>query len=395
MRLVSGGGDERLRGFARQLERVGANLTVQSPSGEVFRCGLEPDRAVVTFRCEAAVVPIAKQDHVALAEAYLRGDIDIEGDLVEAMKATEMVSLEQTRFARLRLAADLWIRNGLRYERQAMEFHYDRPPEFFLPWLGRWRCYSHGIFERDDDLLDDAMARKMQRAIDHLGLRAGMDVLDMGGGWGCFVEYAGLQGIRVHAITVSEVQRRFVEALIGENGLPCSVERVSFRSYRPPTRFDGAVFMGTFEHFPEYERAARLLRGLLKPGARVWADFCAQRKDFTLGRFMKKYLWPGPTRYVNPYRLVEAFVRNGFNVHELRDDTRSYELTTERWGDLLEANRRDLAERFGEQAVRAFLLFLRGSTLFLARNRTQAYHLVAGLGPAPLRGTLAKPQGDV
>lgn len=319
-----------------------------------------------------------------MAEAHLRGEIDIEGDLIEVMKVTGALVLEESWLGRLRLGATLWLRNRTAYDRESIAFHYDRPPEFFLPWLGRWRCYSHGLFTSDDDTLDDAMARKMQAAIDGLGLEPGMDVFDMGGGWGCFVEYAGLRGIHVHAITISEEQHRFVRALIEEKKLPCSIELVNFREYRPRRRFHGAVFMGTFEHNPEYARAAHFVAEHLVPGGRVWADFCAQRSDFTIGRFMKKYIWPGPITYVNPYRLTEAFVRAGFNVHEMRDDTRSYELTTRRWGDLLDAHRKPLAEHFGEESVRAFLLFLRGSTLFLARNQTQAYHVVLGLAPASL-----------
>ena len=35
-------------------------------------------------------------------------------------------------------------------------------------------------------------------------------------------------------------------------------------------------------------------------------------------------------------------------------------------------------------AMRAFLLFLGGSYHFLTQNRTQAYHVVAGLGPRPV-----------
>jgi cyclopropane-fatty-acyl-phospholipid synthase len=338
----------------------------------------------VRFHGAAALAPLAAGDHLGLAEAHLRGEIDVEGDLLEVMRATEVLVLEETWLGRLRLAARLWLRSRKEYDRESIAFHYDRPPEFFLPWLGRWRCYSHGLFAAEDEGLDEAMARKMQVAIDRLGLRPGMHVFDMGGGWGCFVEYAGRQGIHVHAITISEVQHRFVRALIEEQGLPCSVELVNFREYRPSRRFDAAVFMGTFEHNPEYALAARFLRQALVPGGRVWADFCAQRSDFTLGRFMKKYIWPGPITYVNPYRLVEAFVREGFNVHDMRDDTRSYELTTRHWGDRLEAQRKELAEGFGEESVRAFLLFLRGSTLFLAQNRTQAYHVVMGLDPAPL-----------
>jgi cyclopropane-fatty-acyl-phospholipid synthase len=277
----------------------------------------------------------------------------------------------------------------LRYDRDSIAFHYDRPAEFFLPWLGRWRCYSHGLYLDDADSLDRAIARKMQHAIDALGLRAGMHVLDMGGGWGCFVEYAGLQGIAVHAITLSEVQHRFVEGLIREQRLPCTVELVHFRRWHPPAPLDGAVFMGSFEHNPEYAFAAHFLARHLRPEGRVWADFCAQRTAFALGRFMKKHIWPGPITYVNPYRLVRALVRTGFNVHELHDDTRSYERTVRAWGDAFEASYKGLAERFGETTARAFLLFLRGSLLFLRENRTQAYHLVAGREPAVLPAACA------
>ena len=175
------------------------------------------------------------------------------------------------------------FRNRIRYDKESIAFHYDRPVEFFLPWLDRWRCYSHGLYSTPDDTVTEAIARKMQYAIEALALEPGMDVFDMGGGWGCFVEYAGLQGIRVHAITISEEQHRFVQALIHEKGLPCTVELVNFREYRPRIQFDGAVFMGTFEHFPEYESAARFparppeargarVGGFLRPadGLRQW-----------------------------------------------------------------------------------------------------------------------------
>jgi cyclopropane-fatty-acyl-phospholipid synthase len=222
----------------------------------------------------------------------------------------------------------------------------------------------------------------MQYAINALGLKPGMDVFDMGGGWGCFVEFAGLQGISVHTITISGEQFRFMQRLIEANDLPCTVEMVDFFEYQPRMRFDGAVFMGTFEHVPEYTRVAEFLARHLKPGARLYTDFCAQRIDTTFGKFMKKYIWPGPTEYVNLSKLVAALVRAGFNIHDLGDDTLSYAYTVRDWGDALEAQHATLAERWGEETVRAFLLFLRGSYYFLINNKTQAYHLVAGLDPA-------------
>ncbi len=384
--MADAGSDSR-----RLLERAQALLApariaaaLVGPDGSELLTSAAPPRARALFHTDAGLRALVRRDHLALAEAYMRGEVDLEGDLLELMKASERVELAPSLWTRAALAGKLLLRDRLRYDRESIAFHYDRPAEFFLPWLDRWRCYSHGLYAREDERIDDAIARKMQRAIDALALRPGDRVLDMGGGWGCFVEYAGLQGIRVHAITISQAQHDFVAKLIEEKRLQCSVELVNFRVYQPAEPFDGAVFMGTFEHNPEYARAARWLAKHLKPHARVWADFCAQRTDFTLGRFMKQYIWPGPITYVNPYGLVRALVREGFNVHELADDTLSYAYTIRDWGDAFEANAKALAERFGEPNVRAFRLFLRGSWYWLRSNQTQAYHLVAGRTSAPL-----------
>lgn len=383
---MSAGGGPRAgapRAVVAALESAGARVCIVLPERPPLQVGSGTPLAEIRVRCTEAAAALERLDVLRLAEHYLEGDIDVEGDLLEVLKAATALPLAGGWTHRGRLALRLLLRRRDAYDRESIAFHYDRPPGFFLPWLGRWRCYSHGLYAGPDDDLDRAMARKMQAAIDALGLEPGMEVLDMGAGWGCFVEYAGLQGIRVRAITISREQQRFVEALIRERGLPCSVELVNFRAYRPPRPLDGAVFLGTFEHVPEYDRAAAFLERHLAPGARVWADFCAQHRDFTLGPFMKRYVWPGPIRYVDPAGLVRAFVRCGFNVHEMRDDTLHYARTVRDWGDRLERERNALAEEFGEPAVRAFLLFLRGSVHFLERNLTQAYHLVAAREPAP------------
>jgi len=367
--------------IAARLEAVGASLTVEAPGGPPLRVGPRPDAARVRFRDDDALAPLARGDHLALAEAYLHGAIDLEGDLAEVMKVTEVLALDESRWDRARLALGLLLRGRRAMNREAVAFHYDRPPEFFLPWLEGWRSYSHGFWTGPDDDPSTAQARKMQHAIDALGLRPGDRVLDMGAGWGCFVEYAGRQGIRVHGITISREQHRFVEALIREQGLPCSVELVDFFAYRPSEPFAGAVFLGTLEHVVDYAYAAGFLRRHLLPGGRFYADFCATREGFHGGRFLKKWIWPGAVTYVDVGALVGALARAGFDVHELADDTLSYAWTVRDWALRFDAQEKALAARFGAPSVRAFRLFLWASYHFLARNRTQAYHLVAGLEP--------------
>ena len=374
-----------LAALARSLRDAGANLTVTAPGRPPLRIGSDPGAARVVFHHAEDVAHLVRGDHLALAEAYLAERIDLHGELAEVVKLTEVVELEASRLAKLRFALAGLLRRPARRHRESIAFHYDRPPGFFLPWLDRWRSYAHGFYTGPDDSLEDAQARKMQHAIDALGLAPGMRVLDMGGGWGCFVEYAGRKGIRVESITISEQQHAYVTRLIQEHALPCTSQLVDLHEYAPRARFDGAVFLGTFEHMTDYPFVARFLARHLAPEARVYADFCAQRESFLVGAFMARHVWPGTATYVNVPRLLDALIRAGLNVHELEDDTLSYAYTVRDWARRLESVHKDLAAEFGEAPVRAFLLFLWGSWHFLTRNRTQAYHLVAGLAPRPPR----------
>jgi cyclopropane fatty-acyl-phospholipid synthase-like methyltransferase len=71
------------------------------------------------------------------------------------------------------------------------------------------------------------------------------------GGLGIVLQYAGAQSPRAR-ITLSRDQHAFVSELIRAKRLPCSVECVDFLDYRPAETFDGAVFMGSLEHMPDY-----------------------------------------------------------------------------------------------------------------------------------------------
>ena len=70
------------------------------------------------------------------------------------------------------------------------------------------------MFACDDEPLDDAMTRKMDIALDAIGVKPGDHVLEVGGGWGAFVEYAGKRGIEVTTLTLSKESERYLTGLI-------------------------------------------------------------------------------------------------------------------------------------------------------------------------------------
>jgi cyclopropane-fatty-acyl-phospholipid synthase len=273
-------------------------------------------------------------------------------------------------------------RRGL--DRRSISHHYDRPPDFFLAWLDRTRSYTHGFYANPQEDPSSAQTRKLQYAIDALGLEPGMEVFDMGCGWGAFLEYAGVQGIRVQGITLSRDQHAFVSERIRARNLPCRVECVDFLDYRPGRNFDGAVFMGSLEHLPDYRYMGSFLRDHLHPKAGMYCDFVTSKQGRLGGAFMTKYIFPGVSNYVDVPGLVRVLLGAGLNVSEIGDDTLSCAYTVRDWARNLEREHAALAQRHGEAPVRAFLLYLWSSYHFLAGNRTQAYHLVASREPLAL-----------
>ena len=363
------------------MEAGGANLTVTSPDGETIAIGADPTRTRAVFKSAAALAALLRGDHLALAESYLHGELDLAGDLRQALFVTDF--LDMGRRSRLREALN-WVRyvvDRRRFDRASVAAHYDRPPEFFLAWLDPSRSYTHGFYASESDDLASAQRRKLQYAIDALGLSAGSEVLDVGCGWGSFLEYAGRQGIRVHGITLSRPQHDFVAARIRSEGLPCTVTLVDFFDFAPPRLLDGVTFMGSLEHIPDYRYVAQFVARHLQPHARLYADFVTTREGRLAGAFLRKYIFPGVTGYVEVGRLVSALVAAGFNVAELGDDTASCAATVRDWALALQRDGERLAERHGDVPVRAFLLYLWSSHHFLAATRTQAYHLVAGHSP--------------
>ena len=377
----------QLRALAERMAAGGANLTVEAPGSAPIRIGGGPTQAHVALHTPRALAALLRGDHLAVAEAYLHGEIDVDGTLREAILVTDHLDLAAP--SRLRRAL-LWLRFVLdrrRLDRESIAYHYDRPPDFFLVWLDPSRSYTHGFYATPHDDLATAQRRKLQFAIDALALRPGMHVFDMGCGWGSFLEYAGAQGIHVHGITLSRDQHAFVTELIRVKKLPCTVEYVDFLDYRPARAFDGAVFMGSLEHMPDYRRLGRFVARHLTPAALLYADFVSTREGRLAGAFLRKYIFPGVSGYVELERLTAALAAAGFDVRELGDDTPSCAYTVRDWALALERQRAELAARHGELSVRAFLLYLWSSHHFLMTTRTQAYHLVAGRAGAPLAST--------
>ena len=223
----------------------------------------------------------------AFGEAYLRGDIDIEGDIWVAVDGGRSFTLrvlarDAARLMRLGLelrrgaarAPALHRRarlTGRRHSRArdlaAVRFHYDVGNDFYALWLDRRLTYSCAYFETAEASLDDAQEAKLDLICRKLRLGPGMRLLDIGCGWGSLVVFAAERyGVEATGITLSAKQAERASDEIRRRDLE-GRSLVTVRDYRDLARFatfDAVASVGIRARRPRTSRG--VLPGRL-PGA--------------------------------------------------------------------------------------------------------------------------------
>lgn len=391
-----------------RLKRILESLASSLPLDTAFELELNGvqhriGNGTVKFRIaiynRRGVSALNSMDEKRIGEAYLDGDISVEGDLVAALDL-------RTRLTDRHPLLYLWSTYGQRLlfgqvnrDKQWIHEHYDNESDFYLLFLDKeHRCYSHGYFADDEEPLHRAIRRKMDTAIAACGIQPGWRVLDIGAGWGAFTEYAGKRGVRVTSLTISAESERYVNDLIARENLPCRVIREHFLEYASEEPYDAIVNLGVTEHLPDYAATLAQYEKLLKPGGRVFLDACASRTKYGFSSFVLSHVWPGNATPLQLTDYLDAVAKTPFELIEVRNDRHNYRLTTRRWAENLDRHRDEIVARWGERLYRRFRLYLWGCVHSFSTDDVTAYRLLLEL-PADIQarnkfaiGRFSRPQ---
>ena len=361
-----------------------------------------PKAATIVLHHPATLSQMFRRaNEVALAEAYLFDDFDVEGDM-EAIHglADTLQALLQQRGAALRLLPKVLRlpRRDLRREadrgrarmqgqqhsadrdRQAISYHYDVSNDFYQLWLDQRMVYSCGYFRAMDGGLDEAQADKLDMLCRKLRLQPGQRLLDLGCGWGGLLIWAAKHfGVDATGITLSKEQASLANERIAEAGLSerCRVRVQDYREVQDWGTWDALVSVGMFEHvgkamLPTYfERALRLL----KPGGvflnhGIARNYCIpwRRK----GTFTQAYVFPDG-ELVPISETVDAAEAVGFEVRDVESLREHYALTLRHWVRRLEAHHAEALRHVSEPTYRVWRLFMSGSAHGFGSGRLNLY----------------------
>jgi cyclopropane-fatty-acyl-phospholipid synthase len=355
--------------FLNRLSDFSTPFSIELPSGEKRKIGLGEAEFHVDLRNERALKALRTLDEGDIAEAYLQGDIDLEGDMLKPFALRASLDDRHPFVAAWRFIEPVLF--GQVYtNKRAIASHYNADPKLFLSYLDPvFPAYSQGVYAHDEEPLAKALERKFDWAIEKCELGRDKQVLEIGPGWGAFAGHALQAGVRFTGITNSEISQSYLKGKLANFGDQFDILLTDFYDFEPKEKFDSIVIMGVIEHLPNYERVLKKFYELLKPGGFVFLDGSAARKKYELSTFMVRHIYPGNHSFLVLDDLLNKLARTKLELMEVHNDRWSYFLTFKQWALNLEANKDYVQTIFGDFEFRKFRLYLWGAAYeFFARN---------------------------
>jgi cyclopropane-fatty-acyl-phospholipid synthase len=317
---------------------------------------------------------------LALGEGYMDGTLTIAGDDLEgflrlltenAARADGPGWWRATQaWRRARRALDQW--NPVGRAQANVAHHYDLSGALYDLFLDADRQYSCAYFSHSGMSLEEAQAAKIDHIAKKLLLRPGMEVFEIGCGWGGLsLALAREHGVRVLGVTLSEEQLKVARARAAAAGLSDRV-RFELMDYRDVTgAFDRVVSVGMFEHVgvPHYREYFHTVRARLKPdGVALIHTIGRAAPPGATSPWITKYIFPGG--YVPAMSEMSAAVEAAdLYPCDLEVWRLHYAETLRHWHDRFVAREAEAQALYDARFCRMWRYYLKASEMTFRLNR--------------------------
>ena len=219
-----------------------------------------------------------------------------------------------------------------------ISYHYDLGNEFFSIWLDKTMTYSSGYFAQKNNSLEKAQYQKYAMLSKSLSINKTDKVLEIGCGWGGFLEYASKKtACKITGITISKEQYNYTNNRIKTNFINknANVKLCDYRNLS--SKYDKVISIEMFEAVGEeyWDKYFKILSSILKNKGKAALQIITIDEDLYKNYsknidFIQRYIFPGgmlPSKNI----IFNKAIKNGFNITETATLGNDYALTLSKW----------------------------------------------------------------
>jgi len=264
----------------------------------------------------------------------------------------------------------------------ANEQHYEVPQAFYQHVLGAHGKYSCCYWQKDENSLVAAEQAGLEQTCDHAGISDGMNILELGCGWGSLTLWIAnnYPGCAITAVSNSQSQGEYIRTKSIELGLE-NIEVITsdMNDFDTDKKFDRVVSVEMFEHMRNYRTLFKRIHGWLAPDGKFFMHIFVHRnapylfEDKDNSDWMSRLFFSGG---MMPSDDLPMFFQDELKIEKRwRWDGSHYQKTAEAWLQNLDNNRDQvwplLENTYGRDFAKMW--FMRWRMFFLAVSELFGY----------------------
>ncbi len=320
---------------------------------------------------------IISNGSLGAGEAYMQGWWECESldEMFSRVLASGINEEVETRgVLKLVIAARLQNLQTPKRSVDVAQKHYDLSPELYAKMLDTRMIYSCGYWSKASTL-DEAQEHKLDLICRKLRLKPGMEVLDIGCGWGGAAKFAAERyGVKVTGITISQEQGATARKVC--EGLPVTIIVDDYRALKG--RYDAIFSIGMFEHvgYKNYSTYFDVVSRLLKRDGLFLLHSIGTNLSVTMtDPWIERYIFPN-SMLPSAAQITAAYEKK-FVMEDWHNFGPDYDTTLMQWHrNFQSAWNTSLSDDYDQQFYRMWNYYLLSSAGSFRSRANQLWQIL-------------------